>query len=141
MTNSYDDIIHLPHHVSKTHPQMSVIDRTAQFAPFAALAGYDSAIKEASRRTCERVEIDDSIKDVLSYKLQILSNQIKEHVEVSITYFQPDSKKNGGSYHTASGTINKIDINERIVAMADGTMIPIDEIIGIDGTIFENMLV
>ena len=141
MKSSYDDIIHLPHHVSKTHPQMPVIDRAAQFAPFAALTGYDSAIKEASRQTCERVEIDDSMKDVLSYKLQILSDRIKEHVEVSITYFQPDSKKDGGSYNAATGTINKIDLDERIVAMTDGVMIPIDEIISIDGTLFENMLV
>ena len=141
MTNSYDDIIHLPHHVSKSRPQMPVIDRAAQFSPFAALTGYDSAIKEASRRTCERVELDDSIKDVLSYKLQVLSDRIKEYIEISITYFKPDSKKDGGSYQTATGTISKIDINGRIVTMTDGIEIPIDEIINIDGTIFENILV
>ncbi len=141
MKNSYDDIINLPHHVSKTRPQMPVIDRAAQFAPFAALSGYESAIKEASRQTCERMEIDDYVKDILSYKLQIISERIKEHPEISITYFQPDAKKDGGSYQTAGGMVSKIDIEERIVTMTDGVVIPIDEIIRIEGTIFENMLV
>ena len=141
MKNSYDDIINLPHHVSKTRPQMPVIDRAAQFAPFAALSGYEAAIKEASRQTCERMEIDDYVKDILSYKLQIISDRIKEYSKISITYFQPDSKKDGGSYQTAGGTVSKIDIEERTVTMTDGVVIPIDEIIRIEGTIFENMLV
>ena len=123
MTNSYDDIIHLPHHISATHPQMPAADRAAQFSPFAALTGYDTAIKEAARLTDKR--------------LQIVSARFEECPEISITYFQPDAKKAGGAYITAIGTVKKIDENERAVTMTDGMVIPIDEIFSIDGQIFE----
>lgn len=139
MTNSYDDIIHLPHHVSKTRPQMPVSDRAAQFAPFAALSGYDAAIRETARLTDERLELDEHMKSVLSDKLQIIAERIDERPEISITYFVPDEKKDGGAYITAAGTAKKIDEYERIVLMDDGTAIPIDEIISIEGRIFEAM--
>ena len=139
MTGAYDDIIDLPHHVSTTHLHMSAIDRAAQFSPFAALTGYDSAIKETARLTDERVELDEYMKDALSDRLQIIADRIKEHPEVAITYFQPDAKKNGGAYVTAAGSAKKIDENERMVVMTDGTVIPIDEIISIDGQMFESM--
>ena len=140
MTGAYDDIINLPHHVSATHPHMTAIDRAAQFSPFAALTGYDSAIKETARLTDERVELDEYTKDALSDRLQIIADRIKEHPEIAITYFQPDAKKNGGAYVTAIGTAKKIDEYERVVVMTDGTAIPIDEIISIDGQIFESMI-
>jgi hypothetical protein len=139
MTKTYDDIIHLPHHVSTTRPHMSAIDRAAQFSPFAALTGYDAAIKETARLTDERIELDEYRKDILSDKLQIIADRIKEHLEIAITYFQPDEKKNGGTYVTAIGTVKKIDEYERIVVMMDSTTIPIDEIISIEGQIFETM--
>ncbi len=139
MTKIYDDIIHLPHHVSTTRPHMSAIDRAAQFSPFAALTGYDAAIKETARLTDERVELDEYRKDILSDKLQIIAERIKEHLEIAITYFQPDEKKNGGTYVTAIGTVKKIDEYERIVVMMDSTTIPIDEIISIEGQIYETM--
>lgn len=139
MTKTYDDIINLPHHVSATRPPMSAIDRAAQFSPFAALTGYDSAIKETARLTGDRVELDEYMKDALSDRLQIITDRIKEHPEVAITYFQPDAKKNGGTYVTAVSSAKKIDEYERIVVMTDGTVIPIDEIISIDGQIFESM--
>ena len=140
MNGTYDDIINLPHHVSVTRPQMSVSDRAAQFSPFAALTGYDAAIKETARLTDERVKLDEYMKDVLSERLQILADRIREqHPEIVITYFQPDAKKEGGAYVTAVGTVKKIDEYERIVVMTDGTLIPIDEIISIDGQIFETM--
>ena len=139
MTRTYDDIIHLPHHVSTTHPHMAVSDRAAQFSPFAALTGYDAAIKETARLTDERVAIDEYMKDVLNNKLRIILDRIKEHPKIAITYFQPDEKKNGGSYVTTSGTVKKINEYERIVVMTDDTEIPIDEISSIDGNIFENM--
>ncbi len=139
MNGTYDDIINLPHHVSKTHPQMTVSDRAAQFSPFAALNGYDAAIKETARLTDERVKLDEYMKEVLSDRLQILADRIKEHPEIVIIYFQPDAKKKGGAYVTAVGTVKKIDEYERIVVMTDGTLIPIDEIISIDGQIFETM--
>lgn len=140
MTKAYDDIIDLPHHVSTTHPHMASIDRAAQFSPFAALTGYDAAIKETARLTDERVELDESMKDALSNKLQIIADRLKEQPEIAITYFQPDGKKNGGTYVTAVSAAKKIDKYERVVVMSDGIVIPIDEIISIDGQIFETMV-
>ncbi|MEW9122779.1 MAG: hypothetical protein AB2421_08700 [Thermotaleaceae bacterium] len=140
MTKEYDDIIHLPHHVSTKHPHMATIDRAAQFSPFAALTGHDAAIKETARLTDEKVELDEYMKDILNHRLQIIADLLKEHPEIAITYFQPDEKKNGGTYVTAISTVKKIDVYERIVVMNDGTVIPIDEIIRIDGQIFETMV-
>lgn len=132
MTKTYDDIIHLPHHVSATHPHMAAVDRAAQFSPFAALTGYDAAIKETARLTDKRVELDESMKDALSNNLQMIADRPKEHPEIAITYFQPDAKKNGGAYVTVINTVKKIDVYERIVVMTDGIVIPVDEIISID---------
>ena len=137
MSGKYDDIIHLPRHVSKTRPKMAIIDRAAQFAPFAALSGHDSAVKETARLTDERTVLDQYQKDAISERLQIISDLIKEQPEVSITYFQPDAKKQGGAYLIVSGTVKKIDEYERVVNMTDGTKILIDEIFGIEGKIFE----
>ncbi len=139
MTGPYDDIISLPHHVSATRPHMTAGDRAAQFSPFAALTGYDAAIKETARLTDKKLELDESMKDVLSRRLQIIADWMKKRPEISITYFQPDMKKSGGAYVTAIGTVKKIDEYERIVIMTDGTAIPIDEIISIDGRIFESV--
>lgn len=132
MTKTYDDIIHLPHHVSATHPHMAAVDRAAQFSPFAALTGYDAAIKETARLTDKRVELDESMKEALSNNLQMIADRLKEHPEIAITYFQPDAKKNGGAYVTVINTVKKIDVYERIVVMTDGIVIPVDEIISID---------
>ncbi len=139
MTNSYDDIIHLPHHVSATRPRMPAIDRAAQFSPFAALTGHDAAIKETARLTDERVELDESMKAALNDRLLMIAERIKEQPEIAITYFQPDEKKSGGAYVTAAGIAKKIDEYDRVVLMTDSTEIPIDEIISIDGEIFETM--
>ncbi len=141
MTRAYDDIINLPHHISATRPQMTAIDRAAQFSPFAALTGYDTAIKETARLTDERIELSEYMKDTLSDRLQIIADRIKEHPEIAVTHFQPDTKKNGGAYVTVTGTAKKIDEYERVVVMTDGTAIPIDEIISIVGQIFETMVI
>ncbi len=140
MTTKYDDIIHLPHHVSATRPHMSAIDRAAQFSPFAALTGHGAAVKETARLTDERIELDEDIKDDLSHRMQIVSDSVKEQSEISITYFKPDAKKNGGEYVTSISSVKKIDEYERVVVMTDGTIIPIDEIINIDGEIFETIV-
>lgn len=139
MTDKYDDIINLPHHVSTKHPRMSDLNRAAQFAPFAALSGHDAAVKETARLADERVELDEYMKDILSNKLQLIADQLTEQPEVVITYFQPDQKKDGGAYITSTGTVKKIDNYNRIVVMIDGTEIPIEEIINIEGHIFENI--
>ena len=137
MTGEYDDIIHLPRPISKTHAPMSSMERAAQFSPFAALTGYDAAIKETARLTDEKIELDEYAKDALNERLQILVPRIKEHPEIAITYFQPDAKKNGGAYVTAIGAVKKIDEYERFVVMTDGTGIFIEDIIRIDGQIFD----
>lgn len=132
MNNKYADIINLPHHVSKTRPQMPIADRAAQFSPFAALTGYDSAIEETGRLTDSFIELDESRKAVLNEKLQSMLKNIKEQPEVAITYFQPDEKKNGGSYINISGMVKKIDNFEKCVILADTTKIPMKYIFEIE---------
>lgn len=140
MTGKYDDIIHLPHHVSIRRPHMAVIDRAAQFSPFAALTGYDAAVKETARLTDERVELDEYMKDAISHKLQIIEEGLEDQPEIAITYFKQDQKKNGGEYITIISRVKKIDQYRRIVVMADDTVIYIDEIISLDGQIFDAMV-
>jgi hypothetical protein len=118
---------------------MATIDRAAQFSPFAALTGHGDAIKETARLTDGKVELDEYMKDILSNKLQIIADRLIEQPEIVITYFQPDEKKDGGAYVTAAGTVKKIDEYDRIVVMTDRASIPIDEIISIEGKIFETM--
>ena len=132
MNNSYDGIIHLPRPVSKTRPRMPLINRAAQFSPFAALAGHEDAIAETARVTDERIELDEDAKVALSEKLRIIGARIKEQPEVSITYFQPDGVKTGGRYVTAVGRVKKIREYERLIVLTDGTSIPMDEIISIE---------
>lgn len=140
MKRAYDDIISLPHHVSTTHPHMEVIDRAAQFSPFAALTGYDAAVKETARLTDEKVELDEYMKDALNDKLQIIAERLKEHPEIAITYFRPDAKKNGGAYVTTISTVKRIDEYERVIIMTNGEVIHVDDMISIDGQIFETMV-
>ena len=130
MTDQYDDIIHLPHHVSSTRPRMSAIDRAAQFSPFAALTGYDTSIKESARLTDARIELDDSQKEEIGEKLRLVTGQ--PDAEIKITYFLPDTKKTGGEYVLAAGTVKKVDKYERMIIMGDGKQIPIDEVIDVD---------
>ena len=139
MTESYDDIINLPHHVSSSRPHMSSFDRAAQFSPFAALTGYDNAVKETARLTEERIELDESRKAALNERLCIIQDTLVELPTVIITYFQPDKKKSGGAYVTATGSVKKIDEYVRTVVMHDTTKIPIDEILSIDGEMFSSM--
>lgn len=130
--HSYDDIIDLPHHISKTHPQMPVSDRAAQFSPFAALTGYESVIQEAGRLTDARIELDEYSKAELDRKLQRLQEKIHLHPEVSVTYFVPDERKEGGTYVTARVKIRKIDPCRDIILMEDGRIVPVKEIIEIE---------
>lgn len=128
----YDDIVGLPHYVSPTRSHMSLIDRAAQFSPFAALTGYDAAIQETGRLTVCKIEVDDTVKAQLDLKLRLLAERIVERPEVTITYFQPDDRKEGGAYITYSGRIKKIDPLEASVTMLDGVVIPIESIIEVE---------
>lgn len=125
----YDDIINLPHHVSRKHPQMSIHDRAAQFAPFAALTGHGEAIAETARLTDRKIELDDYEKMKLDEKLLILQEHIMEMPEISVTYFCPDEKKEGGKYVTVTKTLRKINEMERTLLMEDGMQIRIEDIL------------
>ena len=127
----YDDIINLPHHISKKHPQMSLEARAAQFAPFAALTGYDDAVKETARLTNERIDLDEEAKMMLDAKLQVIREQLLEKPLVTITYFVPDAKKNGGKYVTTNGSVKKIDDYKHLIILDNSVEITIDEIIDI----------
>lgn len=139
MSGKYDDMLHLPHHVSPKRPQMSLADRAAQFSPFAALTGYEAAIRETERLTTERIELDESAKASLDEKLRVIVERLPEEPEVTITYFQPDVKKDGGAYLTITGAMQKLDTYESIVVMMDGTRIPIDDIVEIESDLLKSM--
>ena len=139
MNGKYDEIMGLSHHVSKTRPQMPMSDRAAQFAPFAALTGYDAAIKETGRLTDERIELDVEALSALDMKYQLLMEALDEAPEVTITYFQPDERKAGGKYVSAVGAVKKIDDFERRITMRDGTRIPTDDVLSIDGELFSSL--
>ena len=139
MDKNYDDIINLPHYISKKHPQMSIEARSAQFAPFSALTGYDEAIKETARLTDKRIEIDDGLKIILNNKLQYVLENLKLKPEMIFTYFVYDDKKIGGKYVEKIGVVKKIDMVEQYVMLIDKTKIPVLEIINITGEIFNSM--
>ena len=132
MNSKYEYLLHMPHHVSYTHPHMSMQNRAAQFSPFAALVGYDDLIVEAARLTDQRMELDESVKAELNEKLRLLLELLPQRPEVSITHFQPDCKKAGGVYQTTCGIVRKFLAFEDILVMYDGTQIPINDIVGIE---------
>lgn len=136
MTGEYDDIIHLPHHVSFKRPQMPMSDRAAQFSPFAALTGYDDAIQETGRLTEQKIEVDEEALQELNEKFNILQEHLCEQPEVRFTYFKPDAQKEGGAYLTISGVVRKIKLYEREILLQDGTIIPVDDILKMESPIF-----
>lgn len=129
--DTYEDIIHLPHHVSTRRNHMSVRDRAAQFAPFAALTGHEAAIRETARLTDAKVELDENEFALLDQKLQYIETQ-DESPMVEITYFLLDQRKQGGAYVEVQGKIKKIDNDRRRLRLEDGTDIPIDDILQIN---------
>lgn len=158
--NRYDDIIGLPHHVSASRPHMAVADRAAQFLPFAALTGYESAVRETARLTDRKIELDEDEKEALNQKLLMIKEMLNVQSKgrlwgrtevqpvdrsddqfcVTITYFIPDEKKEGGQYATVSGSIKKISEYENNLILRDGTRIPLDDIAEIDGEIFRHAM-
>lgn len=131
MNRNYDDIINLPHHISKKHPQMSLEARSAQFAPFAALTGYDDMIDETARVTNSRKDLNEEQKAILDRKLQKIEEQISTRSEITVTYFIPDIKKEGGRYETVTGKVRKVDRYKNVIVLENKREIPIMEIIEI----------
>lgn len=131
MNEKYKDMLHLPHPVSATHPRMSLQDRAAQFSPFAALTGYDDALKETARLTDRFIELDEDRKQEIDRQIGYLQQHRGEAVTVKITYFVPDARKDGGAYNTLEGCVQKIDENSRSLRI-QGTEIPVEKIYEID---------
>ena len=132
----YDDIINLPHHTSKEHPQMSMYMRAAQFAPFAALTGHDSALQETARITDTQIELDEEAQKILDKKLSVIREHIKEQPQISLVYFVPDERKIGGSYLSYTGRLCQIDDLEQKLIMADGKEIHLPYILEIDSELY-----
>ena len=138
-SNLYKDIINLPHHQSKTRKHMSMVDRAAQFSPFAALTGHSASIAETARLTDRQIELTEGDKAIINEKLQMLFDYIKSEPVVTITYFEPDDKKSGGSYETVTGVIKRIDEVNKEIKFIDGSVILIERIYDIEGELFEGM--
>lgn len=131
MTDNYDDIINLTHHVSKSHAQMSMMNRAAQFAPFAALTGHSAAIEETARLTDEQQELAEEDSDALNQKMAYLREVINEHPTITITYFEPDKKKAGGKYKSIEGQLQNIDDYGQAIILKSGVSIPFVSILDI----------
>ncbi|MBR3738807.1 MAG: hypothetical protein IKN26_08760 [Eubacterium sp.] len=124
----YGDIIDMPHHQSDKRAHMSLHDRAAQFAPFAALRGYDDEITETARTTEARIELSAEKTEELNEKLKLIASDINQTPEVLITYFKPDNKKSGGAYITETGFVRRIDEIEKIIIFTDDRKININDI-------------
>ena len=136
MTNPYDDIIHLPHHVSTEHPHMPLRDRAAQFSPFAALVGYEDIIAESARRTSAKRELDESEKTELDRRLAVVASHLAEKPEIEVEYFVRDARKEGGEYVSRKGIVARILPVARKLVLADGTEIRVGDIVSIGGELF-----
>lgn len=132
LSHLYDDIINMPHHVSTRHPQMPMIDRAAQFSPFAALTGYDAAIAETARLTEEKRELSEEQKQIISRQLHELKARLKTDPSVTVVFFQADGRKSGGSYETITGTAKKVDEYLGALEMSNGIVIPFKDIMSLE---------
>ena len=136
--NKYEDIINLQRTKSKKHPPMSLNNRSAQFAPFSALTGYEDKIKETARVTTPKIELTEEEKLKINNKISWLKE--RETPEITITYFIEDERKKGGRYQKITGKIKRIDEVEKQLFLMDKTKISIEKIINIESNIFEDML-
>ena len=139
MKGKYDDILYLPHHVSPTRRRMTMAERAAQFSPFAALVGYGEAIRETGRAVGQQMELSEEEKAVLDQKQQIILAALEqgEEPEVTVTYFQPDRKKDGGEYVSYTGSIKKYKEIENTFVFGGGKEIPLSGIVDLTGTVFQ----
>lgn len=131
MSSRYEDILHLPHHVSSKRAQMTMADRAAQFSPFAALTGYEAAIRETARLTDQKIELTEDALSLLDRSYHALIDHPETGQTVQITYFQPDERKNGGAYISSLGMVQKIDTVQRLIYMENKNIIPMDNVLKI----------
>ena len=132
MKHPYEDILHLPHPVSKTHPQMPLMNRAAQFAPFAALTGYDAAVEETARLTDEKLTLDEEQQLLIGERLALLSERVWEQPVVALTYFVPDLRKAGGAYLSVKAPVKKVDEYEGLLQLETGRAVPFDDIYSLE---------
>lgn len=128
----YEDMLLMHHPVSENHPRMPLADRAAQFAPFAALTGYEEEVNETARLTDQRIELDEYEKSVLDQRLQYIRQCLKSEPEIAVTYFEQDERKTGGHYHSVTGVAEKIDDARRCIVMRNKTRIPIEDILELE---------
>ena len=138
-SSKYKDIINLPHHQSLRRPRMAMIDRATQFSPFAALTGHNDAIIETARLTDRKIELDEGKKSIINEKIQMISDFLFEKPTVTFTHFEPDIKKEGGTYLNTTGTVKRIDEFKREIILTDGRIILIEHIYDIESDLFKYM--
>lgn len=132
MSGKYDDIIDLPHPTSKKHPRMSRQNRAAQFSPFAALTGYDTAIRETARITEDRRELSEDAAVELNYKISLLQQEQAGVKKIKVIYFRQDTTKDGGAYREEDGDFKRIKSSEGILELTNGIQIPLEDIFKIE---------
>ena len=133
MTGPYDDIINLPHPTSAKHPRMPLSDR-------AALSGHSAALVETARLTDQRMELDEDARAALDSKQQLLLERIKERPEITVTWFQPDAKKDGGRYIVSTGRLKRIHEADQVLILVDGLRIPIGDIVELESECIRGLL-
>ncbi len=135
----YEAILNHPHHRSRTRAPMPLRNRAAQFAPFAALTGYDACIAETARRTDCRLELSEDARTLLDARMQLLQDCMETQPEVCVTYFVPDARKAGGAYETVSGVVRWLDAGAGQLVFRDGRRIPLGEIVLLEGALFQGI--
>ncbi len=135
-THRYDDIIELPHHVSTRHYPMPMIDRAAQFSPFAALSGYGDAIAETARPTDARRELDEETQAQLNERIALLAQVAPQRPIVQVTWFQPDAYKEGGTYLNRETEVRRVDLTQGILQFADHEEVSLQDIVALESNLF-----
>ena len=125
------ELLEMERPVSARHAPMRRGDRAAQFAPFAALSGFDETVQEAGRLTQAQIELAENEREALNDALVRLAARLPEQPEVRLTYFQPDAKKSGGTYRTILTRVRRLDANAQVLVLTDGTRIPFDALLSI----------
>lgn len=137
MSGRYDDIIHLEHHISQNRKRMPILDRAAQFSPFAALTGYDAVIRETGRQTDWQVDLDKDGLELLNERIALLAARQEDEPEVTVVYFVPDERKCGGAYESLTDRVKRVDVHEKAMIMSCGKVVYFSSIREIRGDIFE----
>ncbi len=140
MTDHFDDIINLPHPDPKHHQRMPMLERAAQFLPFAALTGYDDSVREEARLTDKQVAIGEDAAEELDRRMALLREHLPEMPLVTITYFVPDSRKDGGRYLSATGRIKKMDDYGQTILLENNPPIAIQHVLDIESELFQDII-